>query len=517
MNSFFSKNIFLKSFIIAGFLYLFSFFAYYNVVFNQSLCLNNAFFVILGILILIISLKDLRWGLLIAIFELLAASQGYLFDWKFTSSPDDFRISLRLLIFAVILLVSFYHLWKKRADLKNLLLAQRWGVLLFALNAVFLGLGVYLAWRGQNSSLPGIFADLNNYLFWLYVLPLAVTIWDRTLLQIFYSVALAILSWQIILTGFFFYVFTHLWISWMIPLYKWVRDSRLGEITRINMDTTVHRVFLQSHLYLMIAFFGSLLFAYFFPEKYRFSFKKGYRAYTIFLISSAAALMISLSRSFWVGLFGVLIVLLWVLWRDKQWQWRKIGRSLAQLSLSLFLGIVLIASFIWIELPFGLGSAGDLRFLSDRAGSFFGSGDAAITSRWKQLPVLLEAIHEKPLVGWGFAKSLTYQTDDPRLLNDFADADGYYTTNAFEWGYLDVALKLGILGASIYVLWALYLLFKAWPIYKKALVETKAFYLLAILAGVFVLFVHIFTPYLNHPLGIAVFLPLLLISWRKIG
>jgi hypothetical protein len=478
--------------------------------------LNNVFFVILSVLFLLISLKDLRWGLLIAAFELLAASQGYLFDWKFTPSPDDFRISLRLVIFAVILLVSLYHLWKKRLVVKEILAPKKIGVALFLANAIFLVLGVWLAWRGQTSGWSGIFADLNNYLFWLYLLPLLAVSWDVVLLRLFYTGAAAILTWQIILTGFFFYVFTHLWISWMIPLYKWVRDSRLGEITRINMDTTVHRVFLQSHLYLMIAFFGTLLLAYFLPEKYKFSFKKGYRAYTAFSISAAATILISLSRSFWLGLAGVLVVLLVVLWRDRQWQWAKVARAVGQTVLAFGLGIILIASLIWIELPFGLGSAGDLRFLSDRAGSFFGIGDAAITSRWKQLPVLLEAIHEKPFVGWGFAKSLTYQTDDPRLLNDFADESGNYTTSAFEWGYLDIALKIGVLGALIYFLWCLYLIFKAWPVYRTALSEYKVYYLWALLAGVFVLIVHVFTPYLNHPLGIGVFLVIVAGTWRRL-
>ncbi|HPL93106.1 MAG TPA: O-antigen ligase family protein [bacterium] len=517
MDSFFSKNIFLKIFIASGFLYLFSFLSYYNVVFNQSLWLNNVFFVILSGLTLLLTIKDLRWGLLLAAFELLAASQGYLFDWKFTPSPDDFRISWRLVIFAILMLASLYHLWKERALVKERLSQKKLAMILFIANALFLVLGVYVAWRGQNAGLGGIFADLNNYLFWLYLLPLLTVVWDGTLTRVFYSGALAILSWQIILTGFFFYVFTHLWISWMIPLYKWVRDSRLGEITRVNMDTTVHRVFLQSHLYLMIAFFGALLLAYFMPEKYKFSLKKGYRAYTIFTIAAAAALLISLSRSFWVALFGVLFFVLLVLIIDKQWQWRRVGKIVGQFFLSLIMAIILIASLIWIELPFGLGSAGDLRFLSERAGSLFGSDDAAITSRWKQLPVLTQAINEKPFVGWGFAKSLTYQTDDPRLLNDFADADGNYTTDAFEWGYLDIALKIGILGVLLYSAWAIYLLIGIWPFYKSALPSQKVYYLWLLAAGIFVLFVHIFTPYLNHPLGIGVFLVILAGTWRKLA
>lgn len=516
MNSFFSKELFKKIFITAGFLYLFSFLAYYNVVFNQSLGLNNTFFVILSLLILFLIIKDLRYGLLIAVFELLASSQGYLFDWKFTPSPDDFRISLRLVIFALLMLASLYHLWKKRRSVKEILAQKKIGVILFITNAIFLGIGVFLAWRGQNAGWGGIFADLNNYLFWLYLLPLLTVVWDGTLVQVFYSGALAILTWQIILTGFFFYVFTHLWISWMIPLYKWARDSRLGEITRINMNTTVHRVFLQSHLYLMIAFLGALLLSYFHPEKYQFSLKKGYRAYTLFTISAATALMISLSRSFWLSMFGVLAVLAIILWRDKQWQWRNVWRSVGRFVLSLVLGIILIASLIWIELPFGMGSTGDLRFLSDRAGSLFGSDDAAITSRWKQLPVLSQAIFEKPFVGWGFAKSLTYKTDDPRLLNDFADADGNYTTDAFEWGYLDIALKIGILGALIYSLWCFYLIFKVWSVYCHALPEQKVYYLWALLSGLFVLLVHIFTPYLNHPLGIGVFLVIVATTGRKL-
>src|SRR5690606_16189841 len=52
------------------------------------------------------------------------------------------------------------------------------------------------------------------------------------------------------------YMFSHkLW--WALPeTYRWVRDTRIGELTQ--MTDTVFRIFLQSQIYTVIAFFLAL-------------------------------------------------------------------------------------------------------------------------------------------------------------------------------------------------------------------------------------------------------------------
>jgi O-antigen ligase len=98
---------------------------------------------------------------------------------------------------------------------------------------------------------------------------------------------------------------------------------------------------------------------------------------------------------------------------------------------------------------------------------------------------------DSPIFGQGFGKTVTYETEDPRLVQA---GNSQYTTYAFEWGYLDFLLKLGIFGLLAY-LWLLYsiLIYQ----FKKRGIQAGLG-----LGLLFLIIAHFFTPYLNHPLGI---------------
>ena len=106
-----------------------------------------------------------------------------------------------------------------------------------------------------------------------------------------------------------------------------------------------------------------------------------------------------------------------------------------------------------------------------------------------------QAIIKQPVWGYGLGKTLTYKSSDPRVLKK--TSDGTYTTNAFEWGWLDLWLKLGLLGLVAY-LWLLFSIFKkAWQKIKD-----NPYQALAVIASLIALIgLNIFPPYLNHPLG----------------
>jgi hypothetical protein len=89
---------------------------------------------------------------------------------------------------------------------------------------------------------------------------------------------------------------------------------------------------------------------------------------------------------------------------------------------------------------------------------------------------------------------VTYDTLDPRLVEQGL-ATGY-TTYAFEWGWLDHWLKLGLLGIPVmaWVLWSLGQ--RTWRSSEPDWLRTGAVASLVALAAL-----HVFTPYLNHPLG----------------
>src|SRR5690606_26879171 len=63
---------------------------------------------------------------------------------------------------------------------------------------------------------------------------------------------------------------------------------------------------------------------------------------------------------------------------------------------------------------------------------------------------------KRPILGSGYGTTVTYETSDPRLLSTIGSS---YTTYAFEWGYHDIWLKIGVVGASVYA-WFLYSLLR---------------------------------------------------------
>ncbi|MBU0496325.1 MAG: hypothetical protein KKC68_02210, partial [Candidatus Thermoplasmatota archaeon] len=125
--------------------------------------------------------------------------------------------------------------------------------------------------------------------------------------------------------------------------------------------------------------------------------------------------------------------------------------------------------------------------------------EPAASSRMQLLKPLLTASLEQPIFGKGFGATVTYQSADPRILEQ--EEGGLYTTHAFEWGYLGFLYKFGIIGLIIYG----YLIYS---IYKHGLKgfsekDNERTQNIAILFGISALLVtHFFTPYLDHPLGI---------------
>ena len=129
------------------------------------------------------------------------------------------------------------------------------------------------------------------------------------------------------------------------------------------------------------------------------------------------------------------------------------------------------------------------------------SGEAGVSSRWNLLPELNKGIMKHLLFGSGFGSTITYKSEDPRILE--TNPSGMYTTYAFEWGYLDTIYKIGILGLLAYLI-------LIWKIFQAGYIAIKnqtkqniRNLLLGMILGLIVLLItHVFSPYLNHPLGI---------------
>lgn len=212
------------------------------------------------------------------------------------------------------------------------------------------------------------------------------------------------------------------------------------------------------------------------------------------LILSLAAIIASFSRSFWLSLAITFIVLVAVLLAVMREKLKTVGRFIAIATGTgvLALGLVVVA----MQFPIPPSNA-DADLIKNRAGKF--TGEAAVSSRYAQIRPLLESIKNHPVLGAGFGTSVTYQSQDPRVLKN--NPDGNYTTTAFELGWLEMWLKIGLLGvgAYLYLLWRI--LKSGWRIASRE----KNYFILGALAGlVAVVLTHGVSPYLNHPLGISI-------------
>lgn len=136
----------------------------------------------------------------------------------------------------------------------------------------------------------------------------------------------------------------------------------------------------------------------------------------------------------------------------------------------------------------------DMGSLATLFGSRSSITDVAAESRWNLLPVLWNKIKQAPVLGSGFGATVTYQTKDPRILAQ--NPDGWYTTHAFEWGWLEHWIKFGLLGIPIMAWLVISLIRRLWLTQSDLWIRAGFISSLVALAAL-----HIFTPYLNHPLG----------------
>ena len=95
------------------------------------------------------------------------------------------------------------------------------------------------------------------------------------------------------------------------------------------------------------------------------------------------------------------------------------------------------------------------------------SGDAATNSRMQLWGPLTKAISGNILIGQGFGATVTYFTSDPRRVAQTAGGSGEYTTYAFEWGYLELWLKFGLVGLVVYLGFIIRSLLPIWHEAKK--------------------------------------------------
>lgn len=435
------------------------------------------------ILVFILALKKLEWGLAAAFAELFANSHGHLAD----AFIGGFAFSSRMAVFVAVMAAYLVLLTRRKARLS--LADERLGpfILLFAAATAAFMIGYRL--NGMGSA----FSDGNAYLYAAYVFPILSARWDAVGKRLLLQTLAAAAAWVCALSVGLVYLFGHLPGTWLGSVYRFIRDTRTGELTQ--MAPGIFRVFLQAQFTTVVA---ALLVA-----SLALVGVKGRRAFIATIVSFGAlfsVILVSLSRSFWVGaVAGALTLLLLLFVRARVSLKRTIPGIGAMLGGKLF-GIALIVAALFFPIPPPNGvSFGDLTGLFSQRAT--GTVEAAIDSRKKLLVPMLDAVRENPLIGYGFGKTISFVSDDPRVRE--TNPDGLWTTYAFEWGWLDIWIKFGIVGIVAF----LWLFASAVRGLWRGLGGDHAWLCAGLIASLAMLAAtHAFSPYLNHPLGLGLLL-----------
>jgi glycosyltransferase involved in cell wall biosynthesis len=419
--------------------------------------LNSALAFAAGIAMLMLAYKKPTLAFGILALEFLIGSKGRLLVYG-ADMANDGGISLRIILFATFMLGWFVaRIRKSHFQIPNTILA------LSALVA-------YAVWLGFAMNQPFVFADANAWGVLLLILPIidlakhdAQEFWSTLRL-----VAKVGVAWLIVKSIALFYLFSHAFDpSFLESVHRWVRRTGVGEVTQLG-EGGIARVFIQSQIYPLLAAVWLASDA----ARRRVS-REQWSALALCVL----VILISFSRSFWIALgLGFFSCIAYVL-RRKTWHWIK-GMLVAGI-----LSVLALIGIAWF--PFPSSTAGNpIDWFTARVEA----GESAATSRWELLPILIDKALESPILGHGFGATVTYQSADPRVV---AQTGGRYTTYAFEWGWIDLWIKFGILGPLV-MLWLLASIIKKRPFLAPVILTLAV--------------VHVFTPYLNHPLGLLVLL-----------
>lgn len=436
--------------------------------------METVLFVLVGAAAVAAAYWKPEWLFPIAMAEIIATSNGHSLNIELAGAS----VGIRILLFAILMLVTLVHIYKTRTNP----IPKRYHVpaLLLVLLLIY---GVVRGYLG-GYSLRDIYLDANGYLAIGYLLAALTWVRDsgsrRRLLQAIGAGAF----WIILKTLTFFFAFGHLHPKTLDPIYTWIRDTRLGEIT-LQMGN-IYRVFLQSQWFIVPTLFltaGYMILG----ERAK---ETGVR---VVHMLAFAAIIASLSRTFWLALaVAVIPVVVYFFWKKG---WKHVLSRIPGLTLTKIASIALL--WILVAVPIfqtaGTNIFGEL--LRDRA---TGTDDIALDSRRQLLDPMLTAVAEAPVAGHGLGKNVTYVTADQRYIDNHGT--NVVSTYAFEWGWVDFLVKFGVVGTFI-LLTIFYLI--GTDLWKAAHKHKAQAWIYIPLLGSFLalLIAHAFSPYLNHPIG----------------
>lgn len=425
-----------------------------------------AFLFIIGVAIAL-GHKKLEYLIYICLAELFIGGKGHLLVVDFYGID----LSIRMALFLILFMTWLFKFKKYPLGLKNNLLVP------YLILAIFVIIGVLNG--AINNELKNLFFDSNAWLYFILILPFLATIKTPEVSHNIFQIFGGSTTFLALKTIGTLVLFSHYVTGIGGIYYQWIRNTGVGEITYVA--GSIFRVFFQSQIYVM----AGLLLAITIMLTIKNTRDKNFWYLLGYIYLTSLALLISQSRSYWVGLAGGLLAMLIFSW----WLFNfKIKETLSFLGLLI---IIIVSQLFIINIITG-------NFDNNIVGERFKDlqSEPAGLSRINQLRPLTNEIIHRFLLGYGFGKTVTYQSSDPRILAQ--NSSGNYTTFAFEWGYLDIMLKIGVLGLMAYI----FLLFKISYLGFEQIKKNKIMVTGTMIGLIAILATNIFSPYLNHPLGI---------------
>lgn len=441
---------------------------------------SNVIALLITVLFIIVTWRYIFWGVYLLFIELALGGHGYMMSLSLFGENFAIRHIWFVLLITIFLIKSLQE--------KGLFIKQpKYTKTLYAI--FFIIAFAVLIGFVQGNSPADIFFDVNAYAFLLIAWPLAKLFKSQhryiSLINILFG-ALLILSLKTLITLFIFSYDLSIVPAW----YVWIRDLRFGEITFVGL--TFYRVFLQSQIFLILALF--IIISYVAVQKFstrNHTFKRQEAKWLIMLSSFyIAALIISFSRSFWMGV--TLGGLSWlILLYKKEWLARRnLFWLVKQVVIPFVLAVIIVMLF-----QAGLWNPA---LLFDRASQF--SGEPAVVTRWTLWSSMWQEITKAPVFGKGFGSRISYLSSDPRII-DMSGGTGEYSTFSFEWGFLDIWFKMGLVGLIVWLYFILRIINGTLVQFKRNADDYLSLAFTGALISLVV--IHFFTPYLNHPLGIS--------------
>lgn len=419
---------------------------------------------------------DLRWLFALLMAEMVIGAHGRLFH----ATVEGFPLSLRMALFGILVVGWGIHVMRGRSRILHFRHAHVSGPLLLLVAAVTLGVVRGLS---EGASPRAVFEDANGYGFLLLV-PIGLDLFSsRASFAWLTRIFSGAVAWLSVKSLVLLYLFSHGFGPWLTSVFDWQRVLRLGEITRLGGGAI--RVFSSSDVFLLPAVFVGAFLAW----------ELGRRKALLWTALALAAFLLGMSRSFWFGALVSAAFMLPVFVRMDIVPFRRMGEFLGTGVIILGVAVGALAVLALFPIP-RLAQDGDA--WASYSGRLVGS-DAAATSRWNQIPPLQAAIARSPIIGSGFGATIRYRSDDPRVIE--LNPGGIVTTSAIEWQYLEIWLKMGLLGvvAVVWLWWRIGLFF--WKTVETARGIDRLLSAGMMLSFLAFVAANIFTPYVNHPLG----------------